>query len=132
MLNGQRQKILVVEDNVDTLTLLRYMLERRFHLVLSSDVDDALQQAREESFDLFLLDINLGEERTGLELLESIRTRHDGGRTPALALTAYAMPGDRERFLNAGFNGYVSKPFTRRELLDAIDSALASPPLPSN
>ncbi len=120
--------ILTVEDNPDTQTLLRYMLQPHFTLSFSSHVDDALEQAREHTFGLFLLDINLGEQRTGIDLLHLLRQRPGYEHTPALALTAYAMPGDRERFLDAGFNGYISKPFTRRELLNAIEAALARSP----
>ncbi len=116
--------ILTVEDNPDTQTLLRYMLKPHFALVFSSQVDEALIQAEKYSIGLFLLDINLGEQRTGIDLLQLLRQRPGYEDTPALALTAYAMPGDRERFLDAGFDGYISKPFTRRELLNAIEKAL--------
>ncbi len=100
------------------------MLKPHFTLVFSSQVDDALRQAEKYTIDLFLLDINLGEQRTGIDLLQLLRQRPDYEDTPALALTAYAMPGDRDRFIDAGFDGYISKPFTRRELLDVIEMAL--------
>ncbi len=116
--------ILTVEDNPDTQTLLRYMLKPHFALVFASQVDEALMEASKYTIGLFLLDINLGEQRTGIDLLELLHQRPGYEDTPALALTAYAMPGDRERFLDAGFDGYISKPFTRRELLNAIEMAL--------
>lgn len=124
MLTEQDIKILIVEDNPDTQTLLRYMLRSQFDLVFSTKVEDALSKADEHAFGLFLLDINLGEDRTGIELLALLREDKHYEHTPALALTAYAMPGDRERFLRAGFDGYVSKPFTKRDLTRAIVSAL--------
>ena len=88
-----------------------------------SSADSALQV---QSFDLLILDINLGEERTGIDLLQELRARDSYKDTPALALTAYAMPGDRERLERSGFTRYISKPFTRKELYDAIDSMLSS------
>ncbi len=123
MIPDKNLHILTVEDNPDTQTLLRYMLKPHFTLVFSSQVDDALRQAEQYTIGLFLLDINLGEHRTGIDLLLLLRQRPGYEETPALALTAYAMPGDRDRFLDAGFDGYISKPFTRRDLLEAIEMA---------
>ena len=127
MASKKSLSILAVEDNPDTQTLLRYMLKPYFDLVFTALVDEALTQADSQHFDLFVLDINLGEQRTGIDLLQMLRQLSTYADTPALALTAYAMPGDRDRFINAGFNGYISKPFTRRELLDAIDAIVNSP-----
>lgn len=124
MPSAKKLHILTVEDNPDTQTLLRYMLQQHFNMSFSSHVDEALDLAAEKEFNLFLLDINLGEARTGVDLLHLLREQPRYANTPALALTAYAMPGDRERFLDAGFNGYISKPFTRRELLDTIKVAI--------
>ena len=117
-------RILAVEDNRDTQLLLYYLLNTHFNLEIVSQVDEAVQAARKSSFDAFVLDINLGEERSGVELLRLLRDLPHHANTPALALTAYALPGDRERFLDAGFSAYVSKPFTRNDLLDAISRLL--------
>jgi len=124
MIADKNLHILTVEDNPDTQTLLRYMLKPYFTLIFSSQVDEALSLAETYTFGLFLLDINLGEQRTGIDLLQLLHKRPGYELTPALALTAYAMPGDRDRFLQAGFDGYISKPFTRRELLESIEQAL--------
>ena len=126
MIEEKKLHLLIVEDNPDTQTLLRYMLQVRFDLSFSFTVEGALDMAEAHDFDFFLLDINLGEQRTGLDLLKLLRAKDGYDATPALALTAYAMPGDRERFLGAGFNSYISKPFTRAELMETIDQLLVN------
>jgi CheY-like chemotaxis protein len=125
-MDEKARTILAVEDNPDTLTLLRYMLKSRYGLVLATKVDEALERVSERPFDLFILDINLGDERTGIDLLRLLRERPGCAVVPALALTAYAMPGDKERFLQAGFEAYISKPFTQRELLQTIEDLLVN------
>lgn len=118
-------RVLAVEDNPDTQTLLRYLLGRHHEVTIVARFDAALAAARQQAFEVLLLDINLGEQRTGIDLLEAFREQ--GTDVPAIALTAYAMPGDRERFLDAGFDTYLSKPFTRQALLDTIEAVLPSP-----
>lgn len=120
----ERPHILAVEDNSETQLLLKHLLKRAFDVVVVSGVDDALEAVEEHQFDIFLLDINLSGQRTGTDLLHLLRQRDHVGSVPAIALTAYAMPGDREDFLEAGFNNYVSKPFTRADLTSAIESSL--------
>ena len=124
MTNNSKRHLLIAEDNADTQRLLAYLLKSKFELSVVAGVDEALEAARQETFDLFLLDINLGEERTGVNLLESLQSLPNQGNVPAVALTAYALPGDRERFLESGFDGYISKPFTRDELTGQIESIL--------
>lgn len=126
MTENDRIRILAVEDNPDTQTLLRYLLRGRYDVHLVPHVEEALQAASAGIFDLFVLDINLGEQRTGIDLLHRLRAMSMHQNTPALALTAYAMPGDRDRFLKEGFDAYVSKPFTRNELLEAIQVLVLS------
>lgn len=127
MMQEKRVRILAVEDNPDTQLLLRYLLRPHYELEIVPRVDEAVSAASDTQFDVLLLDINLGEERTGIDLLNQLREMPAYASTPALALTAYAMPGDRERFENSGFNGYVSKPFTRKELYEAIRAILEAP-----
>lgn len=119
-------RILAVEDNPDTQLLLRYLLRPHYDVEIVPHVDDALDAAENDSFDLLILDINLGEERTGIDLLRELRKVPRYENTPALALTAYAMPGDRERFENSGFTEYISKPFTRKELYEAVKNMLGT------
>lgn len=117
-------RVLAVEDNPDTQLLLRYLLRSDYDLEVVPHYEDALRAAQEGDFDLLILDINLGEERTGVDLLHELRRLEKYRTTPALALTAYAMPGDRERFVGSGFDAYISKPFTRKELYEALSALL--------
>lgn len=119
-------RILAVEDNSETQLLLEHLLKESFEVTVVAGVDDALEAVENQAFDAMLLDINLSEQRTGTDLLHLLRERDDMADVPAIALTAYAMPGDREDFLEAGFNQYVSKPFTRDDLTEAIETSLAS------
>ena len=117
-------RLLVVEDNEDTLFLIQYMLQSSFELFCATTMEDALELAGDNEIDLFLLDISLPGMKSGLDLLNRLRGRPSYKSTPALALTAHALPGDRERFLEQGFDGYVSKPFGREELEKTIRGVL--------
>jgi two-component system cell cycle response regulator DivK len=118
-------KILSVEDNADTRLLLKHTLKDDYEVAFASGVDEALDAVISESVDLLLLDINLGTERGGVKLLQEIRERDDLADIPAIALTAFAMPGDREDLLACGFDAYVGKPFTHGELTNTIDQTLS-------
>jgi CheY-like chemotaxis protein len=71
-------------------------------------------------YDIALLDINLGEKRTGSELLQQFRSIP--GKSPfyAVAFTAYALPTDRAQFMTQGFDDYLAKPFTKSDLLEVL------------
>ncbi len=112
--------LLVVEDNEDTQYLLRSLLEPICELAIASTADDALRIARKRRYRAILMDINLGDGASGSDVLAAIRAMDGYSDTPVLALTAYALPGDRERFLAQGFSGYVSKPFVVTEFVDIV------------
>lgn len=124
MHTSENPRILAVEDNSETQLLLKHLLKGSYEIEVVPGVEGALEAVENNSFDVLLLDINLSEERTGTELLHLIREREGMGNVPAVALTAYAMPGDREDFLDKGFDEYVSKPFTRSDLTGAIENTL--------
>lgn len=112
----QRGRLLVIEDNRDTMKLLSYVLRADWNITKASYPQEALDTALEGSFDVLLVDINLGGETDGVDLLHALREHDAYHDVPALALTAYAMPDDRERFINAGFDEYLSKPFVAEDL----------------
>lgn len=122
--SAEKPRVLVLEDNAESRLLLRHLLRRDFDATLVPGADAALEAAQSQSFDVALLDINLGEKRTGVDVFEAIREMPQHKELPVLACTAYALPGDRERFLEAGFVSYVSKPFVKAELLSALRQAV--------
>jgi signal transduction histidine kinase/DNA-binding response OmpR family regulator len=116
-------RILVAEDNPVNQTLTARLLQKRGHTVAIAETGKAaLELTERESFDLILMDIQM-PEMDGLEVAATIRRRErpGGKRIPIIAMTAYAMVGDRERCLLAGMDHYLSKPLDRKQLFDAIE-----------
>jgi CheY-like chemotaxis protein len=89
-------------------------------------VGEALEQTLSQRYDLVIVDINLSTEANGLDVLEQLRARPAYRDVPMIACTAYAMPGDEERFTAAGFDAYLAKPFGAEELLAAIQTTLGA------
>ncbi len=117
-------RTLVVEDGPEMLVLLRHYLGAGFEVTTLADGRAAFERMQSQPFDLVLMDINLGGAYTGVDLLHEIRRgdRH----TPVIAVTAYALPGDRDHLMSEGFEGYVGKPFTKKELHAEIARVLES------
>jgi PAS domain S-box-containing protein len=122
-----RPRVLVLEDNRDARVLLQKFLADRYEVAVTSREDQALEAARRQQFDVVLMDINLGGNRTGVEALRALRHLSQYEQVPVVALTAYAISGDRERFLSQGFDGYLGKPLTRNELYQVIAQVLDQP-----
>ena len=120
----QISRILVLDDNADTLTLTQHQLRERFEVETAADIDAAMSAARSKRFDAMVLDINLGGNHDGVDVLHALRELDAYRKVPVVALTAHAMPADRERFLRAGFDAYLSKPFTKQEITDTLDRLL--------
>lgn len=108
--------IAVVEDNADNRLLLQALLGSHYDLVEYENGADALAGLAAARPDLVLLDISL-PGMDGNEILRRIRQESALKALPVVALTAHAMSGDRERFLAAGFNDYVTKPIVDEALL---------------
>ncbi len=114
------KKIAVVEDNPDNQMVAEAILEDFYEVELYDTGIDALAGFKESKPDLVLLDISL-PEMNGEEVLKEIRQDEGLKNLPVIAFTAHAMSGDREKYLAAGFNDYVSKPLVDEDiLLDAI------------
>ncbi len=126
MSQRHRKRILIVEDDPAIQLLLRHLLRPWFDLDLAVTVDEALSMAALHLFDLFLIDINLGAGRTGVDLLWALRQMPSYRATPAVSCTAYALRGDRERFLSYGFDEHIEKPFVAHQLHTMLSAALSS------
>jgi CheY-like chemotaxis protein len=101
--------IAIIDDNEDNRFVFRTYFEDRHRVMEFAEGREALVSMRTDIPDIIFLDISL-PGIDGLEVLRQIRQDHQLRHLPVIAVTAHAMIGDRERFLNAGFDGYVSKP----------------------
>ena len=108
--------VAVVEDNADNRLLLQAILDGLYEVVEYENGVDALAGLTAHLPDLVLLDISL-PGMDGNEILARIRASEKLRRLPVIALTAHAMAGDREKYLAAGFNDYITKPIVDETLL---------------
>jgi len=111
---------LVVEDNEETVTLFSTVLRKYCEVRSTSDIYEALELLQAKHFDVAIIDINLGSNKNGLDLTSIIRTTPGLTQLPIIAVTAYAMQGDREKALAAGCTEYLPKPFRKRDLIKLL------------
>ena len=110
------EKILIVEDNLINRKVIRAALEPHgYTLIEAIDGEEALEVATSRRPDLIIMDIQLPKV-SGLEVVKRLRQMPDFSSIPILAVTAYAMRGDKERFIKAGCDAYLPKPINTREL----------------
>ena len=105
-------KILFVEDEPDIRDLVRLALEDEHGVTVAETAEEGLRRAAEVGPDLILMDVSLGGALDGLEATRRLRADPRFDSTPIIALTAHAMPGDRERTLTAGCDEHWPKPIT--------------------
>jgi len=118
------KRILVIEDNETNLYLIRFMLEKSGYEVIEAREGAAgVELAIKEKPDLIIMDIQL-PDIDGLEATKRIRATEADGDIPIIALTSFAMAGDRERALAAGCTGYIEKPINPETFMAEIEKYL--------
>lgn len=116
-------RILVVEDNMDNYELVRFVLERAgYDVFLAVNGRDGVAAARLQRPDLILMDLSM-PEMDGWIAAEKIKADEATKDIPLFALTAHTLPRDRYRALQAGYDGYVSKPIHVESFLSMINEA---------
>jgi two-component system cell cycle response regulator DivK len=122
------KSIMLVEDNKDNRLLVRTLLSELYTLLEYETGFEAIQALKTSTPNLILLDISL-PGMDGIEVLSRLRSNERLKDIPVIALTAHAVSGDRERFLEAGFNDYVAKPIVNEEaFLQSIKRWLSQNP----
>jgi CheY-like chemotaxis protein len=124
----ERLRILLAEDNrVNQLLVVRLLEARGHQVTVVGDGRAALDAIERQSFDLILMDIQM-PEMDGLEATRMLRERERKGQSsipPIIAMTAHAMKGDRDKCLEAGMTGYISKPIQPEELFELMEDVVA-------
>ena len=119
-----KEKILIVEDNPQNMRLVEMTLKGGGYVLLkATDGEEALDLATREQPDLIIMDMQL-PKLSGLEVTRRLRQISAFNCIPIIALTAYAMKGEREKFIEAGCDAYVSKPINTRELPGMVTKML--------
>jgi CheY-like chemotaxis protein len=122
-MSERRLSLLLTEDNVVNQKLAVRLLEKRGHsVVVVGNGREALEALERQAFDVVLMDVQM-PEMDGFEATAAIRAREKvtGSHVPIVAMTAHAMKGDRERCLDVGMDGYISKPLQPSELFEAVE-----------
>jgi PAS domain S-box-containing protein len=116
--------ILCVDDDSFTREYLDYILKDFYLLSFADNGITAIYKAKSVKFNLILMDINLGKGMDGIEAARKIHKLPGYLNIPVIAMTAFAMKGDREEFLTSGMSDYISKPFKKNELIKIVNGVL--------
>jgi two-component system, cell cycle response regulator len=117
-------RILIIEDNPTNMTLMVYLLEAfGYSAVSAADGEEGWQVAQQEPADLIVCDVHL-PKRDGYEVVKLLKAEPKLQSVPVIAVTALAMVGDREKMLDAGFDGYLGKPIDPSTFVDQIEQFL--------
>lgn len=119
-----RKKILLIEDNPDNSELVRFLLERAgYDVVCAFDGMSGLEKAMIEIPNLILLDMAM-PEMDGWQTAKALKASEITGEIPLVALTAFTLPGDKQRALDSGCDAYISKPLKVAEFAAEVKSYL--------
>lgn len=117
-------RILIIEDDPPSLELLRYLLEAAGHTTLcATDGGAGVRMALDEQPDLVLCDLQM-PVMSGYQVAQSLREYLAWRQVPIIAVTAFSMPGDREKTLACGFNEHISKPISPALFVGQVESLL--------
>jgi len=117
------KKILLVEDDEYTVFTITHVLKEICNIGVTNNGYEAVEMVKKSKYDLILMDIGL-KGMDGLEATKEIRKIQDYEKIPIIAITAYAMHGDKEKFVNGGCSHYLSKPFSNNVLKKLVTDLL--------
>jgi PAS domain S-box-containing protein len=123
-LNLAQLKCLYIEDQVDSQILFKVQMKELGNVQFAVSFEEALPLLDKTNFDFIVMDINLEGEYNGLDALRIIQKMPEYRSIPVIAVTAYLLPGDREKFISAGFNEFVPKPIFRDKMIDAMERVI--------
>jgi signal transduction histidine kinase len=117
---GRKKKVLVIDDDLATRKIVELFLRGEIEIESASNSYEATDLINSDIYSLVLMDISLGKGISGIELLQNLRMIPAYKNIPVIAVTAHAMVGDKEKFLESGFNDYLSKPFGKKDLVTKV------------
>jgi two-component system, cell cycle response regulator DivK len=119
-----KTKILIIEDNEQNMYMLSYLLEsENYEVIQAFNGTSGIKAAKNHNPDIILLDIQL-PEMDGYTVAAKLRENEELKKTPIIAVTSYAMPGDKEKAIESGATGYIEKPINPDTFISQMKSFL--------
>lgn len=116
----KNEKALIIDDDLATRKITELFLKDEIKTKTVSNIKDAIDEAVKDEYTLVLMDISLGQGISGINLLKDFRKIPFYKNIPIIAVTAHAMVGDKQKFLSEGFDDYLSKPFSKIDLINKV------------
>ncbi len=121
-----KNRLLIIEDNEQNLYLLTFILEKHgYEVIQAKDGLAGIEIAKKQNLDLILLDIQL-PNMDGYAVAREMKKIPEKKDVPIIAITSYAMAGDREKALEAGCTGYITKPINPDTIISSIEQFLSN------
>lgn len=117
---------LYVEDQVDSQILFKVQMKELKSVQFANSVEEAMPKLESGEFDFIVLDMNLQGEYNGLDALRIIQQMPGYENKPMIAATAYVLPGDRDKFIAAGFTDFISKPILRDKMIGVLAKVMGN------
>jgi CheY-like chemotaxis protein len=117
-------KILHIDDDPNMINVVARYLDGVCETDSTETGEEALEKVKHTQYDAILMDINLGPGQDGMEVTQLIRQFREYSEVPIIAVTAFAMSGDKEAFLSIGCSHYLAKPFRRNTLVSLLSEVL--------
>jgi PAS domain S-box-containing protein len=114
-------RCLYIEDQIDSQILFKVQMKELKNIQFAASFEEALPLLESQKFDFIVMDINLQGEYNGLDALKIIHQMTGLENIPVIAVTAYVLPGDKEKFIATGFTDFISKPIFREKLLESLN-----------
>lgn len=118
---------LYIEDQIDSQVLFSIQMKGLKNLNFAISFEETLPLIESTTYDFIVIDINLHGSYNGLDMLRILRNMPRFENTPIFAVTAYLLPGDEQKFIRAGFNGFISKPVFRDQVIDLLAEVFKEP-----
>ncbi len=112
---------LYIEDQVDSQILFKFQMKDLKDIKFAPSFEEAFPLITSQHFDFILMDINLQGEYNGLDALKIIHNMPGYESLPIIAITAYVLPGDKEKFIVSGFNDFIAKPIFRNKIIESLE-----------
>ncbi len=122
VVNFENLSCLYVEDQIDSQILFKVQMKGLKTIEFANSFEKAIPLLQSRVYDFIIMDINLQGEYNGLDALRAIQKMESHKNVPIVAVTAYVLPGDRERFITAGFTDFISKPILRDKLESVLNN----------